>query len=97
MTVGIDAVSFKPMVRIYGSSSSTTPHISFLGKQFWSFISKLREILDDASWASEILRRSGITIKAEIMMESLADDTQYHFKGEYGDIVVCSDAAYEMA
>lgn len=97
VTVGVDSISYKPVVRIYGASiSGTTTHISFLGKHFWLFISKLREILNGGTWSSEILKRSGITLKTPVIVEALKEES-YNLRSEFGNTIIFRVAAYEIA
>ena len=97
VTVGVDSISYKPVVRIYGASTfGTATHISFLGKRFWLFISKLREILNGRTWSSEILQRSGFTLKTPVTVEALKEEN-YNLRSEYGNTIISRVAAYEIA
>lgn len=88
--VGADPVSFKTMVRIYGRRSS--PYISFLGKDFWSFVSYLRDILGESTNPDEAAsQRLGITI------EDLGEGDAFRLKGEYAEVTLCRNASYELA
>lgn len=88
--VGVDPVSFKPMVRIYGRHSKS--YVSFLGKHFWSFVSYLRDILDEGGSPD-----GAVPQLLAITIEDLGDGDAYRFKGEYAEVTLSRNASFELA
>ncbi|KAJ6642891.1 hypothetical protein Bhyg_07847 [Pseudolycoriella hygida] len=86
VTVGIDTLSFKPIVRIYGSNDSPPKHISILGKHFSTFQSMLRDKVNGDSRDS--IDESGI-----IIIKSVECDNSFRLKGTYDDVTISRDAA----
>lgn len=90
LTVGIDTVTFKTMVRIH---TSFEKYITFPGKHFGGIQTRLREKMCD-DWFRDVVEECTVTI--EVLGDPEIWDQAFQLKGENGEVVITSEAVYEL-
>lgn len=89
VTIGVDPLSFKPVVRICNTDGISTTYVSLPASCFSLFVPFLREAVNDDGWSLDMLNRSGVTV---LILDGIC-----HLQSEYDKVTISTDAASLIA